>query len=119
MPHFHPDFLNRPRKKNNPETHLVRQIIGYLRLKGYQAGKLKTHGVFDKATGGYRSDPLVFLGVPDIIAFCPELYFFEVKILPNKIKPNTPQEYFRQYCKEAGINHYEINNLEQIQKLFP
>lgn len=118
MRHFNPS-MQRLRKKNNPETHLVTQCLTYLRLKGFTAAKLKTHGVWDNQSRAYRLDRNAWTGVPDILVFTPSLTFLELKILPNKIKENTPQDKFRQLCKLAGIPHYEINSIEQLQKIFP
>jgi hypothetical protein len=105
-------------KKQSPETHLVRQIITYLNISGWEAKKLKTHGVFDTQRKCFRSDPNAWVGVPDILAFKDTaIMFIEAKILPNKIKPESPQAHFRELCNKASVIHYEINSLEQLQEI--
>jgi hypothetical protein len=113
---FNPRFLNRPRKKATPETHLVRNIIIYLRACGWEAAKIKTHGVYDKESKAYRLDRYAWTGVPDILAFkAGDILFIEAKVLPNKIEDDSAQAHFRALCKQANIPHLEINSLEQLQ----
>ena len=83
MTRFNPEWLPRPRKKNNPETHLVRQIITYIKARGHAAGKIKTMGV--KRGKAFCFDPYLWRGCPDILAFIPQLIFIEAKVWPNKI----------------------------------
>jgi len=117
MRQFNPQWRNKPRKKANPETHLVKDIIIYLNVRGWEAKKIKTHGVYDSNSKGYRADPNAWVGVPDILAFKDNLILFiEAKILPNKIKPDSSQAHFRELCHKANISHLEINSIEQLEK---
>lgn len=111
---FNPEFLNRPRKHNNPETHLVRQCIISLRARGIEAAKIKTHGVYDKQTKGYRLDRLAWVGVPDIMAFIPQLIFLECKVTSGQ---SPHQKHFQELCNKANIPYYIIRSLEELQKI--
>jgi len=112
---FNPEFLNRPRKKNNPETHLVRQCIIYLRAKGFQTGKIKTHGVYDKVAKAYRADPLAWVGVPDILLFMPGLAFIECKVTSGQ---SPTQKQFQANCIAANIPYYIIHSIEKLEEMF-
>lgn len=112
---FNQEWLNRPRKKNNPETHLRRQVITYLRLKGHIAGKINVIGT-PTGKGGFIASPDLMRGLPDVISFAPDktMYAWELKIGKNILSDyqRAFQENFhlpptRQYCV--------IHSLEELQ----
>ena len=115
MTRFNPEWLNRPRKRASPEAHLVRQIITYLRIKGFRAGKIKTHGVWDSKSRAYRADPYAWVGVPDILCFTPALVFIECKAGHNT--QSSEQQSFQQLCTTAGIPYILAYSLEDVQKI--
>ena len=104
--------FNRVKKRDNPEGRLVRAIIIYLRARGYRAGKIKTHGVYDSVARSYWLDPNAWVGVPDILAFVPQLVFIEVKS-PTGIQ-SPKQKEFERICNIANINYILAKSLEDI-----
>lgn len=115
MRYFNPS-LQRPRKRQAPEAHLVRNIITYLNLKGFRAAKIKTHGVWDEVSKGYRADPNAWRGVPDILCFTPALIFIECKSATGV--QSSYQKLFQDYCNKAGVIYILARDLSDIQKVF-
>lgn len=112
---INPQWLNRPRKHDSPEARLVKQCIIYLRARGHRAAKIKTHGVYDKATKGYRLDRLAWVGVPDILAFIPGLLFIECKATSGQ---SPAQKEFQALCDTAKIPYLIIRSLEELEQKF-
>lgn len=114
MRHFNPEWLNRPRKKDNPEGRLQLQIIKYLKIMGAVVGKTKTHGV--REGRAYRFDIYTFRGFPDLCCFYKQrMYFIEVK--PPAGKQSPEQQQFELLCKEANIPYILARDLETIQEI--
>jgi hypothetical protein len=120
MRRFNPEWLNRPRKRDNPENHLVLQIIHYLRTCGLTCGKIKTQGS-PKVGGGFLFDPYRITGLPDILASDRRngkniLYALECKIGKNKQSPN--QQNFQEIFHYPPSRQYlVIYSLEEIQEI--
>ena len=113
---FNPDFLNRPRKKQSPENHLVLQCIHYLRARGYEAYKIKTQGTPYK--GRFLFDPYRLTGLGDLLAWkTPEqLIMCECKI--NRNKQTTNQIFVQSFWHYPPTRIYAvINSLEELQKI--
>ncbi len=110
---YNPEFLNRPRKRQSPEANLVRQIIIYLKARGFVAGKIKTMGV--RRGHAFCFDPYLWRGCPDILAFIPQLIFIEAKSLSGR--QSDEQRAFQNYCNIANIPYYLIHSLEELQKV--
>jgi len=108
---------NRPKKKDNPETHLRRQALIYLRSKGHIAGKVNVIGTPLKG-GGFIASPDLMRGLPDIFSFASDktMYGWECKVGKNPLsdyqkafRENFHLPPFRVYCI--------IRSLEDIQKI--
>ena len=111
MPHFNPQWLQRPRKKDNPEGRIALQILKYLRAIGAVAGKTKTMGV--RRGNFYSRDPYLFLGFPDITFFYNNrLYFCEVKSPTGQMSEH--QKSFQEYCIKSNIPYILAKSLEDI-----
>ena len=115
MRRFNPQWLNRPRKRDNPEGRLVRQILIYLHARGYAAGKLKTMGV--KRGNAYCFDPYQWRGVPDLLVFTPALVFIECKS-PTGTQ-SSEQKIFQEYCNTANLTYILARNLSDVEKALP
>ncbi len=114
MRRFNPQWLNRPRKRGNPEGRLVLSIIKYLRCRGFFAGKIKAKGGF-KASGGWIRDLYQAEGLPDIIAFTPSLIFIEAK---SKVGvQSVPQKTFQDYCNKANIPYILAYSMDDVIKI--
>lgn len=107
--------FNRIKKRDNPEGRLVRSIIIYLRARGFEAAKIKTHGVYDKVSRAYRLDLNAWTGVPDILAFCPQLVFIEAKSATGT--QSEHQKKFQQLCLVANIPYILARSLQDIEHL--
>ena len=103
--------MHRPRK--NLEGIIQLQIIHYLKAKGFACGKIKTKGSFTK--GSFLKDPTQWTGLPDLLAFIPEMIFLEVKTPKGKQTPN--QKDFQELCKNAGQPYYVVHSIEEVQIL--
>ncbi len=91
------------------------RIIHYLKVRGFACGKVKTKGSFSK--GSFLKDPTQWTGLPDLLAFIPEMIFLEVKAGKNKQTPN--QKDFQELCKKAGQPYYVVHSVFEVQELFP
>jgi len=110
---------NRPKKKDNLETHLRRQVIIYLRSKGHIAGKINVIGTPLKG-GGFIASPDLMRGLPDIFSFAPDktMYAWECKIGKN------PQSVFqRGFENEFHLPPHRIyaviHSIEEAEKILP
>ena len=116
MRRFNPEW-QRPRKRGNPEGHIVLQCIKYLRLKGYEAYKVKTQGS-PKTGGGFLFDPYRLTGWGDILAWKnkEQLFMFECKVDSNKQTPN--QIFFQNFWHyPPSRQYYIIHSLEELQEI--
>jgi len=108
---FNPAYMQRPRKRGNPEGRLQLQILKYLRVIGAYAGKTKTMGV--KRGKVFCFDLYCFRGFPDITFFYQnKIGFIEVKSATGKISPE--QQTFQNYCNNAGIKYILARNLDDV-----
>lgn len=98
---------NRPKKHDNPETHLRRQVIIYLRSKSHIAGKVNVIGTPLKG-GGFIASPDLMRGLPDIISFGPDktMYAWECKI------GNNPQSDYQKAFQENF--HYPPSRIYMV-----
>jgi hypothetical protein len=117
---FPSEWLNRPRKKNTPETHLRRQALLYLRSRGHFAGKVNVIGTPLK-NGGFISSPDLMRGLPDIFSFAIKdsvmvMYGIELKCGKNKL--TSHQETFKAHFHYPPYRIYlEIHSLEELEKI--
>lgn len=112
---FNPEWLNRPRKRGNPEAHLVLQIIKYITLKGGWARKIKTKGSFTKQ-GSFIFDRYAAKGIPDILYFYNgKMGWIEAKSKSGRQSPE--QQTFQLLCKEANIPYILAYDLSDVQKI--
>lgn len=102
------------KKKDNPEGIIQLQIIHYLKIKGFACGKIKTKGSFTKH-GKFIKDLYQWTGLPDLLAFIPEMIFLEIKAGKNKQTSN--QKDFQELCKKAGQPYYVIHSIEEVQEI--
>jgi hypothetical protein len=117
MRRFNPEWLNRPRQKNTPETHLRRQALIYLRLKGHVAGKVNVIGTPLK-TGRFIASPDLLRGLPDIFSFAPDktMYAWELKCGKNDL--TSFQKIFRDNFHYPPTRQYfVIRSVEELQKI--
>ncbi|HEB13621.1 MAG TPA: VRR-NUC domain-containing protein [candidate division CPR3 bacterium] len=101
--------------RKNEEGIIQLQIIHYLRMKGCPVGKIKTKGSFTK--GKFLKDPTQWTGLPDLLAFVPEMIFLEVKRPKGKQSPN--QEDFQELCKKAGQPYYVVHSVAEVEQFLP
>ncbi len=105
---------NQPlRKKDNPEGRTQLSILRYIRSLGYVCGKTKTVGIARKGT--FWVDKYLFLGFPDITAFCPHLVFIEVKS-PTGVQ-SAHQKFFEEYCRRANILYILARSLDDVSAI--
>ena len=115
MRHFNPDFLNRPRKRNNPEGILQLQIIRYCKARGFIIGKIKNKG--SRIGNRFIFDPYAFLGLPDLLLFANnKMYFVEVKS-PEGGQQSEYQIAFQNYCIKANIPYILVRDISDIEKI--
>jgi len=120
LPIYIRERYHQSRKRQNPENHLVLQIIHYLRACGLVCGKIKTQGS-PKVGGGFLFDPYRITGLPDILASDRRkgnniLYAIECKAGKNKQSPN--QVAFQEIFHYPPSRQYlVIYSLEEIQKI--
>ena len=117
MRRFHPDFLNRSRKRDNPEGQVQLEIIRYLKRLGAVVGKTKTMGV--NRNGSFCYDIYTMRGKADLECFFKDvMYAIEVKAKGNKIKEDSDQDKYRSlfHCPPSRI-FIEADCLEDVQEV--
>lgn len=101
---YNPEFLQRPRKRGNPEAHLLLQCLKYLDVSGWHCGKVKVKGSFSKQ-GHFIIDRYLMRGLPDAFAFKNGIMLaIETKIHSNKITPE--QEIFKTHFHSPPTRVY-------------
>lgn len=110
---FNPDWMNKTRKKGNPEAHIQLQVIHWCKAKGYIIGKIKNKG--SRVGNSFIRDPYAFLGLPDLLLFTPQMYFIECKA-KNGVQ-SEHQKRFQEYCRKANIPYILAYSLEDVQKI--
>lgn len=96
--------------RDQPERRIQLTILKYLRMKGYQVGKIKTTGA--RRGKYFILDPYQFRGVPDLMVFTPALHFIEVKAGSNKQSPE--QIAFQDLCNKAAIPYHLVYSLDDV-----
>ncbi len=107
------EFLNRPRKHDNPEGRIQLQIIRWAKARGYTIGKIKNKG--SRIGNRFIQDPYAFLGLPDLLLFTPDMYFLEVKAEGGR--QSEHQIHFQECCNKANIPYLLVNSIEQLEKI--
>lgn len=111
---YNPEFMNRRRKRDNPEGRLQLQIIHYLKACGFVVGKTKTTGI--RRGQAFCFDPYTFRGFPDLCCFARnKLIFIEVKA-PSGTQ-SQEQRNFQELCNSANITYILARSLEDITSL--
>lgn len=102
--------------KGHPEQIIQLQIIKYLKGYGHVVGKTKVLGV--KRGNVYWTDPYLFLGFPDLVAFVNRrLFFIEVKSKTGRQSPY--QIRFQQLAEEAGLDYILARSLDDVIERMP
>jgi hypothetical protein len=116
---FNKEWLNRNRKRGNPEAHLVLQILKYLSFKNHYCGKVKTKGSFTKQ-GAFILDRYQMIGLPDIFSFSPNGTFYAIECKAGKNILTPQQEKFKQLFHlpptRIFITAYSLEDITQIIK---
>jgi len=97
--------------KNIPEKYIERQILNYLRIKGWLACKIRTTGRFSNN----RMIPLPKdeLGVSDIIACSPDGIFHALEIKNAKGKLSDHQIAWGNMVRRIGGRYTVLRSLEE------
>jgi len=114
---MNPAWLQRPRKRGNPENHLRYQCLIYLKAKGFYCGKVKTTGA--RVEGRWMKDPLLLRGLPDIFAIDPQtkiFYAIECKIGKNP-QSTFQKEFQRNFHFPTSRIYLIIRTLEELQEI--
>ena len=117
MPSFNPQWLQRPRKKDNPEGRTQLQILKYLKAIGAVVGKTKTVGI--KRGKNYCFDPYTMRGKADLECFWKGvMYAIEVKAPGKSIKEDSDQDKYRNvfHCPPSRI-FIEADCLEKVMSI--
>jgi hypothetical protein len=117
MRKFNPQWLNKPRKYNNPEARLLLSILKYLHLSGWYCGKVKVKGSFLKQ-GNFIMDRYLMKGLPDAFAFNKNgvMLAIETKVHPNNLTPE--QEKFKEHFHYPPERlYFTIYSLEELEKI--
>lgn len=106
-------------RKQTPETHLRRQALTFLRLKGHIAGKVNVIGTPLKG-GGFIASPDLMRGLPDIFSFAPDrtMYAIECKVGRNVLSSYQRefQHNFHNPPSRIYLIIYLLEDLERIIK---
>jgi len=102
-------------KRDQPERRIQLTILKYLKMKGYDAGKIKSTGA--RRGKYFILDPYQFNGIADIMVFTPALSFIEVKAGRNKQSPD--QIAFQNLCNKATVPYHVVYSLDDVIRLFP
>lgn len=114
---YNPDWLNRNRKRGNPEAHLLLQCLKYLDISGWYCGKVKVKGSFSKQ-GHFIMDRYLMKGLPDAFAFKNGIMLaIETKAGNNTLTPD--QEKFKEHFHNplSGRIYAVIRKLEELQEM--
>ncbi|RKY32380.1 MAG: hypothetical protein DRP74_02595 [Candidatus Omnitrophota bacterium] len=114
MRKFNPEWLNKPRKRGNPEGVIQRQILGYLKPICQAVGKTKTMGV--RRGKAFCYDPFTFRGFPDITFFKDnKIGFIEVKSATGR--QTKEQRHFQELCQTAGLTYILARDLSDVTRI--
>jgi len=114
---FNPEFLNRPRKRDNPEGRTQLQIIHYLNSIGAVVGKTRTMGV--KRGNSYCYDRYTMRGKADLECFHKGImYAIEVKAPGKSIEEKSDQDIYRSLFHSPPSRIFiEADGLSDVQKI--
>src|SRR3990167_52678 len=107
---YNPRFLQRPRKRDNPEKQTQLAIIHYCKARGFVVGKTKTQGA--RVGNRFIFDIYTFRGFPDLCIFTPKFYFCEVKSATGT--QSEEQKKFQELCEIASIPYLLVKNLNEF-----
>lgn len=106
-------YMQRPRKRQAREAHLLLSIIKYLNISGWYVGKVKVKGSFT-SKGNFIFDRYLMKGLPDAFAFKGDtMLAVETKIGSNTLTPD--QEKFKQHFHRPPSRIYlEARSLDDV-----
>ncbi len=107
--------MHSPLKRKNkptPEKFIEKEIIHYLRLKGWIAIKVRTSGRI--VNGKVLSLPKDELGVSDIIACDPDGRFHAIEVKNKVGRQSDHQRRFEQDVTAKGGRYIVLRSLEQV-----
>lgn len=103
--------ITKRKNKPIPEKFIEREIIHYLRMKGWVAIKVRTSG---RIVGGkVLSLPKDELGVSDIIACDPDGRFHAIEVKNKVGRQSDYQRRFEQDVKARGGRYTVLRSLEE------
>lgn len=108
---YNPRFMQRVRKRGNPEGQIQLSILHWAKARGYTIGKIKNKG--SRVGDSFIFDPYAFLGLPDLLLFANnKMYFLEIKSATGQQSPH--QKSFQECCLSSGINYILCRSLEDV-----
>jgi len=95
---------NARHKHNMEERKIEKDIIKYLRRKGFKCGKINPEA------GSWNS------GIADVQCFTPNaMWYIEVKTTRGRQQDNQIE--FEEICKKTGINYLVARSVEDVKEI--
>jgi len=114
------------------EADVQRQVLKYLKVKGYYFGRVNTVGVYDAKIGKRRKNPYALLGLPDILGFYTYKWskrivspltfggeygrMFAIECKSEKGKLTPQQKDFRKWFESCGNLYIIARDLDDVTK---
>lgn len=96
-------------------------IIKYLKGRGYFCWRNNNGATYDQKMnggyGGYRSNPGLLKGVPDILLIPDDGIFTGIEVKTPKGKQSADQVLFERRCKRKNGRYYTVRSVDEVKKL--
>ena len=104
-----------------PEGKIQTAILKYLKARGYFCWRNNNGAVHDQKMnngyGGYRSNPSLMKGIPDIILIPDDGIFTGIEVKTPKGKQSADQMLFERRCKRKNAHYYLVRSLDDVKEL--
>lgn len=104
-----------------PEGKIQTAILKYLKQEGHFCWRNNSGAVYDQKLndgyGGYRSNPSLMKGVPDIILIPKDGIFTGIEVKAPGGTQSADQQLFERRCKRNNGRYYLVKSLDEIKEL--
>jgi len=104
-----------------PEGKIQNAILKHLKSQGHFCFRVNNGAVHDaklnSGYGGYRSNPSLMKGVPDIILIADDGVFVGLEVKTPKGVQSADQMLFERRCKLKGGRYHVVRSVEEVVHL--
>ena len=104
-----------------PEGKIQNAILKYLKSQGHFCFRVNNGAIHDAKLndgyGGYRSNPSLMKGVPDIILIADDGVFVGIEVKAPKGIQSADQMLFERRCKLKNGRYHVVRSVEEVKEL--